>query len=368
MIDKIRQELNSFFIERQEAIDLSLVALLSKKNILFLGPPGTAKSLMARAVCSHIRDAKYFDYLLTKFTTPEELFGVWDINSIEQGKWIRITKNKLPESHIAFLDEIFKANSSILNTLLTILNERIFFNNDKPQEVPLISLFSASNELPEPEDRLEALFDRLHLRIVINPIVDNDNLIRLLKLNRKYEPKTLITIDQLQKLQDKVNDIDNSFVFNDLLKIVNELKQKGIYISDRRLQDANDVIKAYAFINERKEAINDDLSILQYVFWNDTQEIPTVKQIVLKISNPYEQKAEEFSAILDDLEKELSKYTELTQETIDILNKLKKINETLKDLVEQGKQQRRNVKKLEEVRNRTKKLISYIRKELIGEE
>src|SRR5947207_7076039 len=160
---KIREELQQLFLERAELIDGALAALLAAQHILIIGPPGTAKSMLADELCRRITGATYFQWLLTKFTTPEELFGAVSLRALEADDYRRVTTHKLPEAHIAFLDEVFKANSSILNSILTIMNERRFHNGREVADTPLITLFGASNELPE-EDELQALYDRFLLR------------------------------------------------------------------------------------------------------------------------------------------------------------------------------------------------------------
>src|SRR5437899_5082641 len=164
-LKNIREELKQMFLERNDLIDGALAALLSSHHLLIIGPPGTAKSMLADELCRRIEGANYFQWLLTRFTTPEEIFGAVSLKALEQDDYRRVTTRKLPNAHIAFLDEIFKANSSILNALLTLINERIFHNGRQRAAVPLITLFGASNELPD-EEELTALFDRFMLRFM----------------------------------------------------------------------------------------------------------------------------------------------------------------------------------------------------------
>src|SRR6201981_1023432 len=175
----IRDKLNHQFLERAELIDGALCALLSASHVLVIGPPGTAKSMLADELCRRVEGATYFQWLLTKFSTPEEIFGAVSLRSLERDDYRRVTDHKLPEAHVAFLDEIFKANSSILNALLTLINERIFHNGRERVPVPLITMFGASNELPD-EDELTALYDRFMLRFMADYITEEHGFIRMM--------------------------------------------------------------------------------------------------------------------------------------------------------------------------------------------
>src|SRR5712692_6341422 len=196
---RIREELNQNFQERAELIDGALCALLSGSHVLIIGPPGTAKSMLADELCQRIEGANYFQWLLTKFSTPEEIFGAVSLKALEADDYRRVTANKLPEAHIAFLDEVFKASSSILNAILTIINERLFHNGRQVGPVPLLTLFGASNELPE-DDELLALYDRFLLRFVVAYIGEEFHFLKMLQAKEPAE-RTTIALDELRQMQ-----------------------------------------------------------------------------------------------------------------------------------------------------------------------
>ena len=159
-LQQIEQALNDKFYDRGQEIEALLIALLSKQHILFIGPAGTGKSALSSMLGAIVHDSRYFQHLLTPFSTPEELFGVLSLKDLEQGVYKRNISGMLPEANFAFIDEIFKANSAILNSLLTLINERIFYNNGVPVPSPLMTIVGSSNEYIEEGEGLEALFDR----------------------------------------------------------------------------------------------------------------------------------------------------------------------------------------------------------------
>src|SRR5580704_4050168 len=204
-LSSIREELNHLFLERTDLIDGALCALLSASHVLMIGPPGTAKSMLADELCRRIDGANYFQWLLTKFSTPEEIFGAVSLKSLEQDDYRRVTDHKLPEAHIAFLDEIFKANSSILNALLTLINERLFHNGRERLSVPLITLFGASNELPD-EEELTALYDRFMLRFLADYISEEFRFLKMLEAGRPAV-RTRLRFAELEELRRAVADV-----------------------------------------------------------------------------------------------------------------------------------------------------------------
>src|SRR4051795_7861276 len=172
-INRFRTSLGRFFVAKQELIDLMVVAAIAQEPLLLVGPPGTAKSdlVLKFKDALGLDDADYFEYMLTRFTEPSEIIGPIDINQLREGRYIRREQGKLPTARLAFLDEIFKSNSAILNILLTIVNERKFYQDGTPQPVRLRILFAATNEIPE-QGELAALKDRFCLKAESRPVQD----------------------------------------------------------------------------------------------------------------------------------------------------------------------------------------------------
>jgi MoxR-like ATPase len=291
-LHKIREELQQMFLERTELIDGALTALLAAQHLLIVGPPGTAKSMLADELCRRIRGGTYFQWLLTKFTTPEELFGAVSLKALEADDYRRVTANKLPEAHIAFLDEVFKASSSILNAILTIINERLFHNGRRVTEVPLLTLFGASNELPE-DDELLALYDRFLLRFVVGYINEE---FRFLKMLLTTEPgeRTTMTLDELQQMQTEVQAVAvQTPVLHEIGNIRRELQKKNIVASDRRYRQSLGVLKALAYLNGRATVRESDLFFLEHILWKDPGERGEVHTVIHGLIHGYEDEVQE---------------------------------------------------------------------------
>ena len=244
-LGEIRQALNSKFFERENEVEGILVALLSRQHMLMIGPAGTAKSALSAEIAKIVQGTEYFQWLLTRFSTPEEVFGPLSLKDLEQGIYKRNTTTKLPEANLVFLDEIFNANSAILNSLLTLINERLFYNNGTPVKVPLMSVIGASNEYPEEGEGLEALFDRFLLRFELDYIANETNFVSMMKgtgQNQDMPSMTMEELIQFQLFTDKVT-IPNE-VYETLSEIRNGLRDEGIRPSDRRFKQSLSVLQA----------------------------------------------------------------------------------------------------------------------------
>src|SRR5438445_13436496 len=232
-LKSIREELKQTFLERADLIDGALAALLSSHHLLIIGPPGTAKSMLADELCRRIEGANYFQWLLTRFTTPEEIFGAVSLKALEQDDYRRVTSHKLPDAHIAFLDEIFKSNSSILNAILTLINERIFHNGRERITVPLITMFGASNELPD-EEELTALFDRFMLRFMVDYIGEDFRFLKMLE-GVDAGARTAITFPELGQIRASASAVKlPGSILRSIAELRRALATQQIVVSDRR--------------------------------------------------------------------------------------------------------------------------------------
>ena len=291
-LKRIREELRQTFLERAELIDGALAALLSSNHVLIIGPPGTAKSMLADQLCRRIDGADYFQWLLTRFTTPEEIFGAVSLKALEQDDYRRVTTHKLPEAHIAFLDEIFKANSSILNALLTLINERLFHNGKDIARVPLLTLFGASNELPE-EEELTALYDRFLLRFVVNYIAEDFRFLRMLESQMQAQ-RTSLSFTELTAMQKQVRDVSvPSHVYRSVADIRRELNKKNIQASDRRYRQSISLLQAHAFLEGDKEVHEKNLFFLEHALWRDPGEHEQVRSTIRELLVGYEEEITE---------------------------------------------------------------------------
>lgn len=280
-IEKIASALESGLIERETPIRLALLSALSGEHILLLGQHGTAKSALARKLHLALSEGHYFERLLTRFSVPEELFGPLSIKAIENDQYKRLTDRYLPSASIAFIDEIFKANSAILNSLLTLLNERVFDNGDSRVEVPLVSVIGASNELPE-EENLAAIYDRFLCRYQVQPISD-DNFAELLRLEepdatqpKDIEPLTINELAEIQSLAEKVKLSDGVLTLLENLRTYS--REKGLYISDRRWRKTVKFLKVAAWTNGHDELSVWDCWLLQHCLWDRPEEQPLISE------------------------------------------------------------------------------------------
>lgn len=289
----VEQELNAIYLEREEVVRGLLVGLISKQNVLVLGAPGTAKSALANDLCQRI-GGKFFSWLLSRTSTPEELLGPISLKALEHDSYRRNPAGKLPEADIVFLDECLKCNSAVLNILLPLINEHVFFNDGLPTSVPLRMLVAASNELPEDKQELGALWDRFLLRYQVGYLKDSRHLAAILLGQNGNGHKTLISQADLAQANSEYTVVDVAPVVEPILALRETLdRQHHIVVSDRRWKLSLDLVRAHAWLEGRQAATEEDLAILAPALWQEPEQILTVRKEILALANPYDQRAVE---------------------------------------------------------------------------
>lgn len=354
-LKKIRTDLKTRYLERDDVIDGAFCALLTGSHLLLIGPPGTAKSQLANELCRKIAGAQYFQWLLTKFTTPEELFGAVSLRGLENDEYRRVTAGKLPEAHIAFLDEVFKASSSILNTLLTIMNERIFYNGTEKVKIPLISLFGASNELPSEEDELEALYDRFLLRYVVDYIREDFRFLKMLNTEADKSDEGVITADELNTCKTETEKVK---LPPNILKLISrirkDLRKKGIIPSDRRYKQSVSLLKARAYLEGRSEVSEEDLRFLENVLWRDPGEKTEVQSVIHQSLHGWRDRLRELLIQAKELDayskREWESEEMLIKANIEAQTKLKHIGAKLEELVEECRERGKPTEEIKKAR------------------
>ncbi len=348
-LKKIRDELKQTFLERGDLIDGALSALLSSQHLLIIGPPGTAKSMLADEICRRIEGANYFQWLLTRFSTPEEIFGAVSLKALEQDDYRRVTSHKLPEAHIAFLDEIFKANSSILNAILTLINERLFHNGKEIVAVPLLTLFGASNELPE-DDELRALYDRFLLRFVVNYIVEDFRFLRMLETPSHTE-RTTISLRELSEMQEQVRAVSiPSRIYRTIADIRREMGKKNIVASDRRYRQSLALLQAHAYLSGQQEVQEKELFFLEHALWHDPGEQAEVRATIRELLLGYEEEVKELlyesREIRDSALRPWASSDERSRALIEFHTKLRNIIAKVEQIMEKARRIGRDVDKV----------------------
>ena len=305
-------------IERQSESSLVVLAMLANEHVLLLGVPGTGKSVLGRRLAK-LCNGSFFQRLLTRFTTPEELFGPLSLRSLENDEYRRCTGGFLPTASVAFLDEIFKANSAILNTLLTILNERKFDNAGGQEACPIRCVVGASNELPE-SDELVALYDRFLIRKEVLP-VSNDGVIQLLSMsNPGYSSCDnpvaeascdVIFAEGLDKVVTALSAAaDSVHIGDDACELMKDLRtymreEQNVEISDRRLVKTSRLLKIGAASQGRSRVDPIDCMLLQHCMWQLPEQKAAVRDWLWDNLTPVDGSLEQFRLLLDTLREEI---------------------------------------------------------------
>jgi MoxR-like ATPase len=318
----ISEELAERFYERADVVRTLVVALLAGQHSLVLGPPGTAKSELARELTGRVDGAAYWEILLSKFTAPTRMFGPIDVAALARGEYRQVYEGRATTAHIAFIDEIFKCSTAALNETLGFLNERIYHpeNGGAPIRCPLIAAITASNELPVGEDSA-AIYDRLLVRIEVGYLEDPSNFAALLRSAvRTPEAPTRTTVG-LAALQHAVTqavpgvDVPDAIV-DAMCTLRAALRRKELVASDRRWRQAVSLLQASAYLDGRPAVAERDLSVLTHVLWDAPSGRPAVEREVLHLVNPDAKKALDLDDTVEELEAQLDAMTGQSREAL----------------------------------------------------
>jgi MoxR-like ATPase len=289
-LNHVARYLKATFVGKDDLIDLLCLCLVGRENLFLLGPPGTAKSALVRALAGRLQ-GNTFEYLLTRFTEPNELFGPFDIRRLREGDLVTNTAGMLPEAHLVFLDELLNANSAILNSLLMVLNERVFRRGGETRPLPALLMVGASNHLPE-EEALQALFDRFLVRAHCD-YVRPEALAEVLEAGwtlerRSADDAPTITAAEVLRLQAAVPQVDLRPVRPLYAELIGKLRLAGLAVSDRRAVKLQRLLAASALLCQRTTVIASDMWVLRYI-WDTHEQRELVAGIVDAVVHADEQ-------------------------------------------------------------------------------
>ena len=331
-LTELLKRLNEGVFEKQEVFAMTLLTAIAGESIFLLGAPGVAKSLIARRLKYAFKDGSAFEYLMNRFSTPDEIFGPVSISKLKEDKYERNIKNYLPGASVIFLDEIWKAGPSIQNTLLTVLNEKIYRNGDHEIQLPLKAIISASNELPNKGEGLEALWDRFLVRQIVGCVNDIQNFNEMITKTGNANQNTIgdplkITDEDYKKWNKEIDEIiipENVLnvisVIRNYIQLHNQLddnKEKQIYISDRRWRKIIRLLRTSAFLNDRIAVDLMDCFLIKDCIWNEPEQIPAVTQFVKDAIQKHGYSLSINLKVVNDQIKELQKDIDKTTLRID---------------------------------------------------
>ena len=293
LTEEVLQPMKRAFVGKDEIIDLLGVCLVGGENLFILGPPGTAKSALVHNLAARL-EGHTFDYLLTRFTEPNELFGPFDIRKLREGELLTNTEGMLPEASLVFLDELLNANSAVLNSLLTALNERVFRRGKESRPLKALMFVGASNHLPE-EDALKALFDRFLLRVPCDNVAAeqlNEVLAAGWRLGQEQIAPASLHFDEIKALQTLLTTVELGLVRSEYAELVHRIRHAGIPVSDRRAVKLQRLVAASALLCGRLAARRSDLWVLRYI-WDTEEQQEVLESLVQQVVNKSEPETED---------------------------------------------------------------------------
>ena len=367
----IEKELNTLFFERSQPIRGIVLSTLSSTNILLLGPAGVGKSALLNQWNRRIKDAKFFYRLMTKYTTPEELFGPPSLKGLKEESYRRNTRGKVPEMNTIVLDEIFKSNSPILNSLLTVLNERTFDNDGDPMKLPLITVAGASNEVPESDDGLDAFMDRFLLKFYVRPIQESSNFVKMLQGGSLDTPVTSdVTLDEVYAAQKEIALLpvpENVYEHMDRLR--QTLRKDGVMVTDRSFKTALKILKAEAWLNGQPEVSTLNIEVFKNICWTKPDQEKMVHSTILELISPEKNKILTFYQDCQDQAKSVYKHKDAAKKQtamVEANQKIKDARVQISRLKKDMLQKKQDVTEIEKMENELERMTLNMAQEVLG--
>jgi len=374
-LNELKLRLAETFVQREAEITAILSGLLANEPVILVGEVGTAKTALIESLAKMI-NARYFYYLLTRFTEPDELLGTLDINALREGRYVRRTEGKLPQAEIVFLDEIFKASSAIRNILLDIiLNKRIFSDGTYIQ-LPMLALYTASNEVSTDAEDM-AFYDRLTVRSFVKSVSEDawDELIEKgILLDEKIDPPVILNVDDIKALQKIVNErfrniTRNNSLIRRYIEALATLKQRGIKISDRRKIKVLKIASAISYIYGEKDVSLDSLAeALKFTAIHDEDELKKVEQVILELGlSSFYQHVQKLQIVTSELQNAISATTSGGVEELKMLSTIYKKALTVMSELPENPRLIPYMKQLKSAVYRARDLLEKKKVELFGE-
>ncbi|WP_030559972.1 AAA family ATPase [Streptomyces aureocirculatus] len=371
-------ELSDRFYERDDVVRTLLATLLAGQHSLVLGPPGTAKSELARELTGRVDGASYWEILLSKFTAPTRMFGPIDVAALARGEYRQVYDGRATTAHIAFIDEIFKCSTAALNETLGYLNERIYHpeSGGEPIRCPLIGAITASNELPSGDDTA-AIYDRLLVRIEVGYLEDPSNFAALVRSAVRRPAASARTTVGLAALQHAVAgsvpavEVPDGIV-DAVCTLRAALRRKELVASDRRWRQAVGLLQAAAYLDGRPAVAETDLSVLTHVLWDSPAQRPAVEREVLHLVNPDAKEALDLADTIEDIEAQLDAMAGQSREALSewvikkAHNKLAMAGKRLEKLREEAAVAGRSTATIDRVTGRQRAVRARVLTEALG--
>lgn len=314
--ESIRTEMGEELVERTAIIDLVVRQLLARVHGVYLGSWGVGKSMLIRELTKRIQDVTLFETLLVKNSPAEQVVGPVSLKALEQDQFKRVTTGKLPDANVAFIDEIFKSNATVLNNMLSIINERKFHNNGTPTDLPdFWTVYGASNELPvEQREELGAFYDRLAVRVIVDPVATSDGIKSVLRGQIERDQGnvvasnvTQVSFDEVKQAQQEVQLIDvPEKVLDTLVELHTQAKNQGLDFSLRRMGEGVKLMKAAAWIRGATEVTPDDARVFEHLMWDDPEDRKVAYELTLEYAGAVTKKAAKIRGEYEEIQRELN--------------------------------------------------------------